>query len=67
MNSLITNPTREPQLSRNNRKENFNPTTLTIILRNPVTTSKNPVMVKRFLYLPMIQLFSHNIDTYAFY
>ena len=67
INSLRTKPTNEPQLSKNNRKENFNPTTLTIIRKNPVTTSKNPKMVNRFLYLLILYIFEHNIDTYAFY
>jgi hypothetical protein len=67
INNLRTKPTNEPQLSKNNRKENFNPTTLTIILKNPVTTSKNPKMVNRFLYLLILYKFEHNIDTYAFY
>lgn len=63
----MTNPTKEPQLSKNKRKENFSPTTLTIILKNPIITSINPAMVKRFLYLFIIYLFVHNIGTYAFY
>jgi hypothetical protein len=67
INNLRTKPTNEPQLSKNNIKENFNPTTLTIILKNPVTTSKNPKMVNRFLYLLILYIFEHNIDTYAFY
>jgi hypothetical protein len=29
--------------------------------------SKNPVKVKRFLYLFILYLFAHNIGTYAFY
>ena len=67
ISSLMTNPTKEPQLSINKRKENFSPTTLTIILKNPMIISKNPVKVKRFLYLFILYLFAHNIGTYAFY
>lgn len=67
INNLITKPTRDPQLSKNKRKENLSPTTLTIILKNPVITSKNPTMVRRFLYLFILYLFVRNIGTYTFY